>query len=274
MAKRSREESFSPAADTPSTTTSTCTEDADDVDSDRPAKIHALTDAPALRPAAMQCSLAPHRHPIDFPSVEAFELHYAKDHTNRCSSCDKNFPSAHLLALHIDENHNPLRAELQAKGEKTYQCFVEGCERKCSTPQKRRLHLIDKHLYPKVYHFRIVDTGIDKSASMLREAPPQRRRVSTATSPADAMTRHRRTLSLNTSDTHDPAPSVSGKSKQSDAAKPKADDRSNNQSRPTPARRPSQRTEAVAEDPMDSIVNSMSALQFVPPSVSRRKGHK
>lgn len=29
-------------------------------------------------------------------------------------------------------------------------CFVEGCERKCSTPQKRRRHLIDKHMFPRV----------------------------------------------------------------------------------------------------------------------------
>lgn len=274
MAKRSREESFSPAADTPSTTTSTCTEDAGEVDSDRPAKIPALTDPPASRPAVMQCSLAPHRHPIDFPSIEAFELHYAKDHTNRCSSCGKNFPSAHFLALHIDEIHNPLRAELQGKGEKTYQCFVEDCERKCSTPQKRRLHLIDKHLYPKAYHFRIVDTGIDKTTSMLRELPSQRRRVSTATSPADTMTRHRRTSSLTTSDTRSPTLAPSEKSKRSDAARPKVGEQSDDQCRPDPKRKPLQSTEAVAEDPMDSIVNSMSALQFVPPSVSRRKGQK
>lgn len=33
-----------------------------------------------------------------------------------------------------------------------YGCFIEGCERKCSTPQKRRMHLIDKHMFPKVRH--------------------------------------------------------------------------------------------------------------------------
>lgn len=42
---------------------------------------------------------------------------------------------------------NELKKE---KGEKTFQCFVEGCDRLCSTPQKRRLHVIDKHGFPKV----------------------------------------------------------------------------------------------------------------------------
>ncbi|KAG2017135.1 hypothetical protein GB937_005733 [Aspergillus fischeri] len=33
-----------------------------------------------------------------------------------------------------------------------YSCFIEDCDRKCSTPQKRRMHLIDKHMFPKTTH--------------------------------------------------------------------------------------------------------------------------
>jgi len=151
MSKRSREASFSPSADSHSTSTP---ED-DEHETLRPVKISAMTDFEAHSLSAMQCSLPPHRQALDFPSIKAFELHYIKDHSNRCSSCDKNFPSAHFLSLHIDESHNSLRAEMQAKGEKTYACFVEDCEKKCSTPQKRRLHLVDKHLFPKSYNFRV-----------------------------------------------------------------------------------------------------------------------
>lgn len=174
MVKRARESSdlSSGNDETPSITTA-------DSASPPTAKLNAVAmgDA-ALAPAVMQCSLPPHRETLNFSSIEDFEVHYAKDHSNRCTSCSKNFPTAHFLALHIDENHNTFREALQGRGEKTYACFVEDCEKMCSTPQKRRLHLIDKHLFPKIYNFRIVDTGIDKSTSMLYET--RRRRVSTA----------------------------------------------------------------------------------------------
>ena len=123
----------------------------------------------------MRCSLPPHRQAISFASFEAYEVHYAKAHVNRCSECRKNFPTEHFLSLHIGENHDPLNEVRKARGEKTvsintagtffffflgetsglygllqYACFVEDCGRKCSTPQKRRMHLIDKHMFPKV----------------------------------------------------------------------------------------------------------------------------
>lgn len=125
----------------------------------------------------IRCALAPHRGTLCFDTQEEYEIHYSKEHANRCVTCSKNFPSLRLLELHIEENHNALREALAARGEKTYGCFVEDCGRKCSTPQKRRLHLIGKHMFPKSYNFRIVDQGIDRASSMLRNGP--RRRVST-----------------------------------------------------------------------------------------------
>lgn len=140
----------------------------------------------------IRCALTPHRMPLCFATQEEYEIHYSKEHANRCVTCSKNFPSIRLLELHIDENHNPMREALAARGEKTYGCFVEDCDRKCSTPQKRRLHLIDKHMFPKSYNFRIVDQGIDKASSMLRNGP--RRRVSTDNGNQRA-DRHRHCLS-------------------------------------------------------------------------------
>ncbi len=149
MSKRSREESFSPSTDEVSTPEAL--DDGIDADLKRPSK-HKQVDilVPAPHSAVMKCSLPLHKDAIEFQSQEDYEVHYLKEHTNRCSSCGKNFPTAHFLGLHIEENHNALRETLQAKGEKTYGCFVEDCDRKCSTPQKRRLHLIDKHGFPKV----------------------------------------------------------------------------------------------------------------------------
>ena len=67
----------------------------------------------------MRCSLPPHPQTLCFQSYEAYDVHYAKAHVNRCSECRKNFPTAHFLELHIEENHDPLIQVRKEKGEKT-----------------------------------------------------------------------------------------------------------------------------------------------------------
>lgn len=238
--------------------------------SPRPAKLISAVvvgDAPpAAAPCVIQCSLAPHRDPLGFPSVADFELHYAKEHSNRCLACGKNFPTAHFLALHTDENHNAFRQALQAKGEKTYACFVEDCPKSCSSPHKRRLHLIDKHLFPRNYHFRIVDSGIDKSISMLHDG--RRRRVSTTADQShaggqqsrgpklegDTQLQKMRTIIDNTTATATPSPEARA---------------------PTPNERPSsQSSHHVSDISMNELDQSMAALRFVPPSVASRQRNK
>ena len=66
-----------------------------------------------------------------------------------------------------------------------YSCFVEDCDKKCSTPQKRRLHLVDKHLFPKDYDFYIINDGIDYRSSLLKSGR-QRMRNSAAQQMTDA----------------------------------------------------------------------------------------
>ncbi|KAK5032129.1 hypothetical protein LTS07_001852 [Exophiala sideris] len=231
----------------------------EDTNSTRHAKLNAV-DMGGTSPerAAMQCSLPPHREPLEFASIEDFETHYAKDHSNRCTSCGKNFPTAHILALHIDENHNTFREALQAKGEKTYACFVEGCDRRCSTPQKRRLHLIDKHLFPKIYNFRIVDTGIDKSASMLQEG--RRRRVSTADDQRQARNHRRRPSEAKPHSSPVPPERIhEAQLKPSQARKSVDNLRSN---------------KAPSDATICDLTASMSSLRFVPPSVVNKQRNK
>ncbi|KAH0494219.1 hypothetical protein TgHK011_000847 [Trichoderma gracile] len=124
---------------------------------------------------AMRCSLPPHKEPLAFRYYGDYEAHYHKFHTNRCIECRKNFPTNHLLEIHIEECHDPLAKVAREKGEHTYSCFVEGCERKCMTPQKRRLHLIDKHMYPKNFFFAVTKEGIDGKRSLLIENGHRRR---------------------------------------------------------------------------------------------------
>ncbi|KAF8430113.1 hypothetical protein EV426DRAFT_526740 [Tirmania nivea] len=119
-------------------------------------------------PPVISCNLLPHCNRRPFTSYAEFESHYHQQHTNRCHECHRNFPSERYLTIHIAENHDVFNELKKEKGEKTFQCFVEGCDRLCSTPQKRRLHVIDKHGFPKNFYFRIVDYGIDNCNSLLR----------------------------------------------------------------------------------------------------------
>jgi hypothetical protein len=220
-------------------------------ESPRPSKLNAaMLDTPSVQPV-MQCSLPPHRDGLDFASIEAFEVHYTQCHSNRCASCGKNFPTAHFLALHIDENHNAFREALQGRGEKTFACFVEGCDKMCSTPQKRRLHLIDKHLFPKLYNFRIVDTGIDKSTSMLQDG--RRRRVSTSTDPAVSGGHRRKRSEVEILHVPATVPQVQFKET------PRDKEHELLSSKPD-----------VSDAAIKDLESSMSTLRFVPPQVKQR----
>ena len=249
MAKRSRQDDD----------ISTVDEEAAKESSGSPAKMIELdmNDSAPITSTRMQCYLPPHR-PLTFASAEDFDVHYAKEHTNRCSECGKNFPSAHYMSLHFDENHNPIREVLAAKGEKTYACFIDDCEKLCSTPQKRRLHLIDKHMFPKVYNFRIVDQGIDRTDSLLQTG--QRRRVSTADSSG-----HRRRSSLidtTSATTRDQKVSSSAQAPSSHRVSPVKGAKDNVTGR------------ANEDLEVDELEQSFAALKFVPPSVQARHRHK
>lgn len=206
----------------------------------------------------MQCSLPPHK-PVTFASIDEFDIHYAKEHTHRCVSCGKNFPTAHFLSLHIDENHNPVREALASKGEKTYACFLEDCDRKCSTPQKRRLHLIDKHMFPKNYNFRIVDFGIDRADSMLRGG--QRRRLS-----VNEIANQRRS-SQSTSVTHTVQ---SGTADQGQVNGLNLQDSKISRITPPVHNKPGTISNAFDES-VDELQSSFAALKFVPPSVQAKQ---
>ncbi|KAK2801729.1 hypothetical protein FQN50_007644 [Emmonsiellopsis sp. PD_5] len=239
----------------------------------------------------MRCSLPPHREAVSFSSYEEYEVHYAQAHVNRCSECGKNFPTAHFLTLHIEELHDPLIQARRAKGEKTFACFVEGCDRKCSTAQKRRMHLIDKHSFPRLYNFAIVNTGIDQRDSMLRgsAAPTHRRRVSVPNSTQHENRLRRRKLSQSMSG--DIANGTEPSSTPIDNGGDNNDDTTattnglpgtmqlpmhvksdlGSRSSPRPVEMGNVRGNAKSEgDDMAELEKSMSSLRFVPPSVTLR----
>jgi len=266
----------------------------------------------------IRCALAPHSRSIPFYSLEDYNVHYAQVHSNRCRECYKNLPSNHFLALHISENHDPINEARRARGEKTvcqtarvlvfslpddlqYSCFVEGCDKVCSDPRKRRMHLVDKHLFPKNYDFFLVNDGVDprRNSSMLRRGYQHTVQTvsSSGSSTHDSTTIKATGQSLQgRQDVH----SENAESKASDSGDQRGDSHDSDdpedesldhesadedENGNTESNRPpdSTSTRSVhtprqnAEDGPESVelaslASSMSALKFVPPSVRFGRG--
>lgn len=200
-------------------------------------------DETATQQEVISCTLPPHQV-IGFASYSDYEVHYQKTHVNRCIECGKNLPTDHFLSLHIKENHDPITEAKRERGDKTYECFVEGCDKVCSTWQKRRMHLVDKHMFPRNYDFFIVNDGLDNRNSMLRSERQHRK-------PNLASSVHA-SVSSKTEHVQDEAPSTIS-ADQSDETK----------------HRPRQK-----DVNMEDVADSLAALTFIPRSVTfgRRPG--
>jgi hypothetical protein len=74
---------------------------------------------PLLTGVDMRCSLPGHVETLSFKSYDEYQSHYQKAHTNRCLECRNNFPSSHLLGVHIEECHDSFVAVKREKGEHT-----------------------------------------------------------------------------------------------------------------------------------------------------------
>lgn len=139
---------------------------------------------------------------------------------------------------------------------------MEDCKRKCSTPQKRRLHLVDKHMFPKDYDFQVVDYGIDQRSSMLRSGR-HRRRSSAAQHKSDIEERARRRTSTNSKlDGHSLIEGTSGNMIDLDGAQPSNSEISG----------PATTTGLSKDNEMDGLVGAMSSLKFIPTSVRFGRG--
>ncbi len=126
---------------------------------------------------------------------------------------------------------------------------MEGCDKKCFSPQKRRLHLIDKHLYPKNFFFAVTRDGIDGRRSLLLEGHRRRRSSTVGGSPA-AKAGPSNQSSGNLEKSEKPADS---EQQQTAKAEP-----------PSPEQKP--------DVVMDDLAGAMSALQFVPHSIRFGRG--
>jgi hypothetical protein len=139
--------------------------------------------------------------------------------------------------------------------------LVEGCDRKCSSKEKRRRHCIDKHCFPQDYDFRIIQTGLGQRTSMLQSGRGRRGSLQQKQRLGVDVRRRERAATLEKMSV--PAPDV------------KEEERSEDDMREDPHQIPV-RAEAVKfkkpDSEVDSLAGAMSALRFVPPSV--RLGRK
>lgn len=205
---------------------------------------------PAGDQPAMRCLLPPH-NPFTFATYNEYESHYQKTHTNRCLECGKNLPTAHFLDLHIAENHDPITASRKEAGEKTFTCFVTGCDKLCADWKKRRSHLVDKHGFPRNYDFLVVDHGIDGRHSMLRPGvdsnghrKSSRERGRSGSSATETTESTEATSVSESAGNHMPTQPIEGPAK------------------------------SKTEGTLDDLTQSMSALNMVPRSITfgQRKG--
>lgn len=90
--------------------------------------------------------------PQQFSTVSEFESHYNLLHRFFCSQCKKYLPTAHLLDLHLEENHDSF-FELLAKKKESFRCFVEECQERFWTQSERRDHGIRTHKLPSNFRF-------------------------------------------------------------------------------------------------------------------------
>lgn len=235
-----------------------------------------LLEDPNPSTPTMRCLLPPHK-PLTFPSYAAYETHYTQSHSNRCTSCSSNFPTAHFLSLHISENHDPLAAAKRDRGEKTHACFVEGCEKVCGDWKKRRRHLVDKHGFPRNYDFLVVNSGVDGKRSMLRagvdgeghRASSRERKGSDATDATGA------TMETEATSVSPPAEAA----REETIPDVKSKDEQKNEAPAQPAWRGKKRSGstrasfagaplAPAKTDLDDLTKSISALSMVPRSVA------
>ena len=87
-----------------------------------------------------------------FKQLVDSETHYNSKHRHSCGTCKKNLPSAHLLDLHIQENHDSYFKLLSGK-KPSFECFLEVCKLKFWTPDERREHCITTHSFPHDFKF-------------------------------------------------------------------------------------------------------------------------
>lgn len=139
---------------------------------------------------------------------------------------------------------------------------MDDCEKICSTPQKRRMHLIDKHMFPRNYEFLVVNLGIDKRSSMLRSRRQRHGSISSEAFSRDQIAND----GLRSLDTEQSTPKASFLENQPSTLPPGEKPVFSQAASPSSSPSKSPRTD------FEDLTTKMSALRFVPSSVRFGRG--
>ncbi|KAF5628618.1 uncharacterized protein FTJAE_8789 [Fusarium tjaetaba] len=205
---------------------------------------------------AMRCNLPPHREPLAFRSYDEYEVHYNKSHTNRCLECHKNFPSEHLLNVHIEEYHDPLVIVKREQGEHTV-CTIPWLSidhyESATDPLRFSIRALSRDV--SNFFFAVTRDGIDGRRSLLNDGSHHRRRSSAN---SQAIKNSRRRASLMEGE------NVSSQPEDTSKEAPKSPAVKNVENK--------QEKHKPADTEMADLTGAMSSLSFVPPSVRFGRG--
>ena len=84
-----------------------------------------------------------------------YDHHYESVHVHCCSFCGRVYPSAHLLSIHLEENHDSFFVVMSEK-KNMFQCLVEDksqCSKTFRTALERDAHMVSDHFYVSGYSF-------------------------------------------------------------------------------------------------------------------------
>ncbi|KAK3090652.1 hypothetical protein FSP39_013403 [Pinctada imbricata] len=115
-------------------------------------------DADLFEEGNIMCCLATKLIPVEDKqelmesATQSYEVHYNSCHRNKCNECKRNFPSSHLLDIHIQEWHDAM-FELMAAKQPMFHCLLESCNDRFSDSEARRSHMIKTHRYPSNFRF-------------------------------------------------------------------------------------------------------------------------
>ncbi|KAH8297351.1 hypothetical protein KR044_010568 [Drosophila immigrans] len=78
----------------------------------------------------------------------------AQSQSYSCIQCRRQLPTAHLLDLHITEQHDLYFAASVERGDTPmFGCYIEECTAKFTGPKERKDHFISVHKFPTNYRF-------------------------------------------------------------------------------------------------------------------------
>mmetsp|Transcript_38234 Transcript_38234/g.83117 ORF Transcript_38234/g.83117 Transcript_38234/m.83117 type:complete len:326 (+) Transcript_38234:463-1440(+) len=88
-----------------------------------------------------------------YATLEECDVHYLNTHMLECGQCHAILPNAHLLDLHLQEEHDSFFASAVSRGQASYHCLESGCPFEFCDEETRQSHLRETHCYPKWFRF-------------------------------------------------------------------------------------------------------------------------